>query len=119
MMTTSLKKRARRWRDDQGWLLASPYIIYTLIFFLVPLIWSLFLVFQQWDLISPTPVFVGLANFKEALTSSRVWVAFLNTYKFLLLLVPAVTIASMGLALIVHKIPRFKTLFAVGFFLPY
>ena len=41
------------------------------------------------------------------------------TYKFLLLFVPLVLAASIGLALIVHSIPRFKALFAVGFFLPY
>ena len=88
MMMTSLKKRARRQGDYQGWFLASPYLIFTLVFFLIPLVWSLFLVFQQWDLISPTPIFVGLANFREALTSPRVLQAFLVTYKFMLIFVP-------------------------------
>jgi len=120
MKAVSIKpNRSQFKREVQGWSLTSPYLIFSIIFFLIPLLWSIYLVFQQWDLISPTPLFVGLANFKEALTSPRVWVAFLNTYKFMFLLVPAVTIASIGLALIVHAIPRFKTLFAVGFFLPY
>ena len=97
MKAVSIKpNRSQFKREVQGWLLTSPYLIFSIIFFLIPLLWSIYLVFQQWDLISPTPLFVGLANFKEALTSPRVWVAFLNTYKFMFLLVPAVTIASIG-----------------------
>ena len=120
-MKISLGKRAPGVtnKEMQGWLLVSPYLIYTVIFFLVPLIWSLFLVFQDWDLISPTPVFVGLANLREALSSMRILLAFLNTYKFMVLFVPAVLAVSIGLALIVHHLPRWKPLFAVGFFLPY
>jgi multiple sugar transport system permease protein len=113
------RKRGARRREAQGWLLTSPYLIFMLIFFLIPLLWSIYLVFQRWDLIAPTPIFIGLANFKEAFTSSRILQAFLVTYKFLLLFVPLVLAVSIGLALIVHNIPRFKALFAVGFFLPY
>jgi len=121
MAITSLRQgnRGAFRKSAQGWLLSSPYLIFAVIFFLIPLVWSLFLVFQQWDLIAPTPVFVGFANIKEALTSVRVWQAFLVTYKFMLLFIPTVMVSSLGLALIVHNLPRFKPLFAVGFFLPY
>ncbi len=121
MITILQGKRTRRTvgKTAQGWLFASPYLIYTTIFFFIPLVWSLFLVFQDWDLISPTPVLVGLANFSEALRSPRILEAFLNTYKFMILFVPTVIVASIGLALIVHHLPRLKPLFAVGFFLPY
>ncbi|WP_201376960.1 carbohydrate ABC transporter permease [Ktedonobacter robiniae] len=113
-----MKKQAAK-KELQGWLLASPYLLFTLIFFFIPLLWSLFLVFQNWNLISPTPTFVGLANFQEALTSPRVWQAFLVSYKFMALFIPLVLAAAIGLALIIHLVPRFKPLFAVGFFLPY
>ncbi|GHO69963.1 sugar ABC transporter permease [Ktedonobacter sp. SOSP1-52] len=112
------KKQAIK-RELQGWLLTSPYLIFTLIFFFIPLLWSLFLVFQNWNLISPTPIFIGLGNFQEALASPRVWQAFLVSYKFLVLFIPLVLAGAIGLALIIHRIPRFKPLFAVGFFLPY
>ncbi|GHO60877.1 sugar ABC transporter permease [Ktedonobacter robiniae] len=114
----TMKKQAAK-KELQGWLLASPYLLFTLIFFFIPLLWSLFLVFQNWNLISPTPTFVGLANFQEALTSPRVWQAFLVSYKFMALFIPLVLAAAIGLALIIHLVPRFKPLFAVGFFLPY
>src|SRR5579859_5700994 len=121
MVTTSLKinRRGTFSKEMQGWIFTSPYLIFAIIFFLIPLIWSLFLVFQQWDLIAPTPVFVGFANFKEAITSPRIWLAFLVTYKFMALFIPTVMVVSIGLALLVHHLPRGKSLFAVGFFLPY
>ncbi|GCE45417.1 multiple sugar transport system permease protein [Thermosporothrix hazakensis] len=113
-------KKRRSWaKEIQGWLFTSPYLIFTIIFFLIPLVWSIFLVFQNWNLISPHPTFIGLKNFQEALASPRVWQAFFVSYKFLILFIPLVMAASIGLALIVHSIPRFKSLFAVGFFLPY
>lgn len=121
MITVTQPGRAQRsfLKGLQGWLFSSPYLIYTAIFFLIPLVWSIFLVFQDWNLISPQPVFIGLKNFQEALSSPRIWQAFLVTYKFMVLFIPLVLIAAIGLALILHQIPHFKGLFAVGFFLPY
>ncbi|QBD77118.1 sugar ABC transporter permease [Ktedonosporobacter rubrisoli] len=119
-LARSEKGSLRSWRKQlQGWSLASPYLIFTIIFFVIPLLWSIFLVFQNWNLISPTPQFIGLANFQEALTSPRVRQAFFVSYKFMLFFIPLVLAASIGLALILHHIPRWKALFAVGFFLPY
>ncbi|HEU68826.1 MAG TPA: sugar ABC transporter permease [Candidatus Acetothermia bacterium] len=106
-------------RELGGWLLASPYLLSAAIFFLIPLVWSLSLLFFRWNLITPEREFVGLANFGEALTSPRVWNAMLVTYKFMGIIIPSVMVASIGLALIIHHIPRLKELFAVGFFLPY
>ncbi|KKC47684.1 MULTISPECIES: carbohydrate ABC transporter permease [Paenibacillus] len=102
-----------------GWMFASPYLIYSLIFFFVPLLWSLFLSFTNWDLIAPTFNFVGISNFLDALQSPAVHAAFWNTYKFMMIFVPLVTVMAIGVAVVVHGLPRFKGLFLIGFFLPY
>lgn len=99
--------------------MASPYIVSAILFFLFPLGWSLSLVLFDWNLISPVRTYVGLGNFREAFTSARVFQAFLNTYKFMAIIVPAVLVVSLVLALIVHHLPRLKQFYAVGFFLPY
>jgi multiple sugar transport system permease protein len=62
---------------------------------------------------------VGLGNFREAVTSPRVYNAFVNTYKFMAIIVPGVLLASLCLALIVQHLPWLKQFYAVGFFLPY
>ncbi len=108
------------WKKDVGgWLLASPYVLAASVFFLIPLGWSLSLVFYNWNLIDPVRQYVGLENFRTAVTSSRVFYAFFNTYKYMAIFVPGVMMAALALALIVQHIPRLKPIFAVGFFLPY
>ncbi len=106
-------------KELRGWLLASPYILTAILFFLIPLGWSLSLVFFDWNLIAPVRTYVGIGNFQEALQSTRVFRAFVNTYKFMAAIVPSVILVSLGLALIVHHLPHLKQFYAVGFFLPY
>lgn len=102
-----------------GWLFASPYLIFTLIFFVIPLLWATYLAFTNWNLISPSYDFVGFKNFVDAFSSKSVRASFLVTYKFLFMFVPIVIVVGLALAAIIHNLPKFKGLFAVGFFLPY
>ncbi|MHB0858132.1 MAG: carbohydrate ABC transporter permease [Anaerolineae bacterium] len=106
-------------KSVQGWLLASPYIVYSIIFFIIPAIWSLILVLSRWNLISPQREFVGVQNIQEALSSPRVWNAALVSYRLMIIVVPLVLALSILLALIVNSLPRFKSIFAVAFFMPY
>ncbi|MBP3966511.1 carbohydrate ABC transporter permease [Paenibacillus lignilyticus] len=102
-----------------GWLFTSPYLIYSLIFFFGPLLWSFYLSFTDWDLISPEYNFIGFSNFTDALKSPGVHAAFWVTYKFMMIFVPLVTILALCVAVVVHSLPRFKSVFLIGFFLPY
>ena len=102
-----------------GWLFTSPYLIYSLIFFFGPLIWSFFLSVTDWNLIAPSFNIVGLKNFMEALKSPSVHAAFWVTYKFMMFFVPMVTVLSVAVAVLVHGLPRLRSLFLIGFFLPY
>jgi multiple sugar transport system permease protein len=105
--------------NRMGWLFTSPYLVYALVFFLVPLIWSLYLAFTDWDLIAPTFNFVGFGNFVHALHSPAVQAAFFVTFKFLIVFVPLVTVLSTGVSVLVSGLPRWKSLYLIGFFLPY
>ncbi|WP_274653920.1 carbohydrate ABC transporter permease [Paenibacillus humicola] len=102
-----------------GWLFTSPYLIYSLIFFFGPLVWSFFLSITDWNLIAPTFNFVGLHNFMNGLRSPGVHAAFWVTYKFMMVFVPIVTVLAIAVAVLVHGLTRFKGLFLIGFFLPY
>ncbi|MDR2993992.1 MAG: sugar ABC transporter permease [Bacillus cereus] len=102
-----------------GWLFTSPYLIFTLIFFLLPLLWSFWLALTDWNMISPNINFVGAENFIQALKNPAVQSAFFVTYKFLLVFVPLALFMSMIIALLVNGLPKFKGLFMVAFFLPY
>ncbi|MCK6259038.1 sugar ABC transporter permease [Fictibacillus sp. WQ 8-8] len=102
-----------------GWLFASPYLLYGLIFFLIPLGWSFYLSITDWNLIAPVFHHVGFDNFIKALQSPGVHAAFIVTFKFMIVFVPMVIASSLIVALVVHGLPRFKGLFLIGFFLPY
>jgi multiple sugar transport system permease protein len=105
--------------NGTGWLFASPYLLYALIFFAVPLIWSLYLSMTDWNLISPVYNFKGIDNFIEAVKHPGVQAAFFVTFKFMAAFVPMVIVSSTLVALVIHGLPRFKGLFLIGFFLPY
>ncbi|MDO3411467.1 sugar ABC transporter permease [Saccharibacillus sp. CPCC 101409] len=102
-----------------GWTFTSPYLIYSLVFFLGPLLWSFYLAFTNWDMIAPSYEFVGFDNFVKAFRSAGVQSAFWVTYKFMLVFVPLVIAMSLVVSVLIHGLPRFKSLFLIGFFLPY
>ncbi|GIQ62289.1 sugar ABC transporter permease [Paenibacillus cisolokensis] len=83
------------------------------------MIWSFYLSFTDWDLIAPEYHFVGFENFMDALRSPSVHAAFWVTYKFMLVFIPIVTVMALTVAVLVNGLPRFKSLFLIGFFLPY
>ncbi|MCD1024506.1 MULTISPECIES: carbohydrate ABC transporter permease [Enterococcus] len=102
-----------------GWLFTSPYLIFTFIFFLLPLLWSFWLALTSWNMISPDVEFVGIKNFIDAVKSPAIQAAFVVTYKFLIVFVPMAMIMSMIIALLVNSLPKLKGLYMVAFFLPY
>ena len=102
-----------------GWSFTSPYLIFTLIFFLLPLFWSFWLALTSWNMISPTVEFVGFQNFIDAIKSPAIQSAFVVTYKFLIIFVPMALVLSMVIALLVNSLPKLKGLYMVAFFLPH
>ncbi|BCA84494.1 sugar ABC transporter permease [Enterococcus saigonensis] len=102
-----------------GWLFTSPYLIFTFIFFLLPLLWSFWLALTSWNMISPEVEFVGIKNFIDAVKSPAIQSAFVVTYKFLIVFVPLAMVMSMIIALLVNSLPKLKGLYMVAFFLPY
>ena len=108
-----------RYQTMWGWLLTSPYLLYALVFFLVPLVWGGGLAFLRWDLISPTHPFVGLENFAAALRSPRVRAAAVTPFAFMAVFLPLTLLGSLTIALLINSVKRFQGLLAVAFFLPY
>ena len=103
-----------------GWLLNAPYLAYSLIFFLIPLIWAAWLSVMDWNLMSKDRKFVGLDNFKALLSDERVRAAFINSFRYLFPIVILCFIGGLVIALLVSKLPdKIKGLVAVLFFIPY
>lgn len=110
---------ARR-RDLIGWVLNAPYLLYSLVFFLIPLIWAFWLSMMDWNLMSDDRVFVGLRNFTDLFTDNKVQAAFVNSYRYLVPIVLLCFLFGLIIALLVSKLPdKIKGFVAVLFFIPY
>src|SRR5258708_3371620 len=93
-MSTSTLSRLRRrrsgvmlreWRD--GWLFALPFILGFVLWTAGPMLYSIYLVFQDWDMLTP-PQFVGLDNLVQLTVDPLVKVTLLNTAYFTFIGVP-------------------------------
>ncbi len=87
-------------RRFEGWLLVLPALLLILALGIYPLISSLLLSFQRWDLQSQEHPFVGLQNYRDALLDARVWNALENTGIIVVLAVGIEFLLGLGLALL-------------------
>lgn len=116
-----MRRKINKKKDNTtGWLLNSPYLIYTVIFFLLPLGWALILSMMDWNLMSADKTFIGLENFKNLFGDPRVKAAFINSYRYLLPIVLLCFAFGLLIAILVSKLPdKVKGIVAVLFFIPY
>lgn len=115
-----MKLNPGRKRGLVGWLLNAPYLAYSLIFFLIPLIWAAWLSVMDWNLMSKDRTFVGLDNFKALFSDTRVQAAFVNSFRYLVPIVILCFLGGLVIALLVSKLPdKIKGFIAVLFFIPY
>lgn len=103
-----------------GWMLNGPYLIYSLVFFLIPLFWAFWLTTMDWNLMSKNKTFVGLDNFVRLFSDNKVKAAFINSYRYLVPIVILCFVCGLIIAMLVSKLPdKIKGFTAVLFFIPY
>ncbi|MDY7039258.1 MAG: sugar ABC transporter permease [Chloroflexota bacterium] len=113
------KPAHKRRTNLTGYLLSAPYVIYNIIFWVYPFIWGFIIAFQEWNIISPEREFVYFDNFVTALKNEQFWNALWVTFRFWIFFLPAVTIASLGLAMLLQRIDRFRGLYIAGYMASY
>jgi multiple sugar transport system permease protein len=101
----------------QFYLFISPWIIGFLLFFLYPLLSSLYYSFTRYE-IGGTPVWIGLRNYIEMFTDPRYINSMKVTFIFALISVPLITAVSLGLALILSQKLRGINIFRSVYFMP-
>jgi len=87
-------------RRIEGWLLVLPALLMILGLSIFPLIQSLLLSFQRWDLQSQEHPFVGLQNYRDVLLDARVWGALQNTGIIVVCAIAIEFLLGLGLALL-------------------
>ncbi len=103
-----------------GWLFCSPYLIFSLVFFLIPLCWAFWLSAMDWNLMSPDKSFVGFNNFRQLFGDAKVKAAFVNSFRYLVPIMLLCFLGGLVIALLVTQLPeKLKGITAVLFFIPY
>lgn len=101
-----------------GLLLVVP-VLFFIIFYIVPVIETVRLSFQDWNGLSPRRVDVGLQNYISLLDSSRFYNSLLNNVRWLAFYVFVPTGAGLGLAILANRLTRGQSVFKLICFLPY
>lgn len=98
-------------------LFLGPSLLGFLIFIGAPILYSLYISFTDWNLLTAAH-FIGLKNYIELFQDSNFWAALRNTLMFIVGYLPSVMIFGLIIALLLNSKIRFKTLFRGIYFLP-
>ena len=111
--------RSKLGRQEAVWglLFVTPWIVGFVLWILGPMLFSLALVFADWQILSP-PTFVGLRNLQTLLSDRFVGIALYNTAYFTFIYVPLNLAVALGLAMLVNQPARGITAIRTLFYLP-
>ncbi|GMV65250.1 MAG: sugar ABC transporter permease [Candidatus Omnitrophica bacterium] len=119
-MTTN-SHTCRFWSRENGeaYLFLSPWFTGFFLFLAFPIGYSLYLSLCRWDLISPSPLYVGFQNYHHMLTEDpRFWLSLKVTGLYALGSVPLCIIVALLLALLLNGKFRGIGLFRTIYYLP-
>ncbi len=105
------------WEWFNGYLFASPFIIGFIAFVAYPMLYSVWLSFHKWDLLSP-PRFVGFANFVRMFQDAHSLKSLYNSAYYTIFAVPIQLIISFSLAMALRAKIKFRDVYRAGFYMP-
>ena len=109
----SIERSQQKW----GYIFILPCIIGLLVFHFGPMIFSLFISFTRWDMITPAK-FAGLENFRRLFSEPLAGVSIRVTLYYALLTVPLVTVITFLIAILLNTGVRGISVFRTIFYIP-
>ncbi|MBS4191878.1 sugar ABC transporter permease [Bacillus sp. FJAT-49705] len=101
------------------YLFLAPAIVLLLVFTVIPMVYTLYLSFFDWNMISPTKEFVGLDNYINILTNDTTKKVIFNTFFYIVVLILFNCVITYIFAFIIgYVVKRFKGFYKVAFFIP-
>ena len=123
MADRNKSRAARLWADIKRsrscYLMLAPFMIFFIIFTIVPVVMSLPIGFTDFDMVNP-PKYVGLSNYTTLFLSDRVFIRSIRvTIVFAFLTGPVSYFLCFMLAWLINELhPKLKTLFTLIFYVP-
>src|SRR5205814_1286626 len=100
------------------WSFVGPLVLGLIVFFFIPIIWSIVLSFSEARATITPTAFVGLQNYREMLGDPDFTKALTTFMIFALFIVPTTFLCALGLALLVNTVKVAQGFFRSVFFLP-
>lgn len=101
-----------------AYLFILPNFIGVLVFIAFPVVFSLFMSFTSWDVLTP-PTFVGARNYVEMFASDPLfWTGLRNSAYYVVLTVPTSIAIGLGIALAMNQNVRGIVLFRSAIYIP-
>lgn len=110
----------RRARSEMlwGWGFVLPTLTGLIILNIIPIFQTIYQSFFKTGAFGRGNVFIGLDNYKALLEDDNVWQAVINTFKYMIVEVPVSMVIALGLAVLLNKKIKFRSMFRTIFFLP-
>lgn len=99
------------------YLLVSPYILHFMLFIAFPVVFSIVLTFNKWNIISPMQ-YIGLTNYIRLFQDKFFLQSLINTIIFLIIHIPLQIVIALLLAEVLNQKIKFRGFFRAAFFLP-
>ncbi len=104
--------------NHAAYLFIAPAMLIIFLFVVVPLISSFVISLTNMDIFMRDIKFIGFENFKKSFEEERVWNAFKNTFKYVILSVPIQIGLSLILAFWLFRSDMFSKLMRSIYFIP-
>ncbi len=101
-----------------GYIFIAPNMLGVILFFILPAIYSFYLMFTNYKFMNPEVTFVGVDNFKRLFSDEVFYISLKNTLIFLLS-VPVSIMIAFFVAVVLNKSVYLKKLLRALYFMPY
>jgi multiple sugar transport system permease protein len=100
VLAITKRNRRKEWLVLNGWcwLFMAPAVIFYILFQGYPILCSIQYSLLDWSGLTSNAVFVGLKNYRELLHDELFWNAFVNSFRYTLMIVPLELAVSLFLA---------------------
>lgn len=120
MKAASEKKKHKMTKENwTGLAFITPAAILLFIFLFIPFIMTIGYSFTNYNILKPHEIeFVGLKNFLKLMQDTVFRKSIINTFVFVILVVPLQVCLGLGLALLINKKLKGISIFRLAFFAP-
>ena len=106
---------ALRW--TLPYLMILPAMLIFMVFVIYPVFYMLYVSFFDWNMIADME-FIGLKNYLDMFTDREFWKVLGNTFRFMLMMVPATIVLSLAIALYLKRNTRSNRILQNVMFMP-